>query len=64
MAWPSWVALGLSFGAVAVSTAPGVDARVTTAALVDLGVYLIGYFIRLRWWGRRHGGAPGGERRR
>ncbi|MCY1077959.1 hypothetical protein [Archangium lansingense] len=52
VAWPSWVALGLSFAAVGVATAPGVDARVTTAALVDLGVYLIGYFIRLRFMSR------------
>jgi hypothetical protein len=49
VAWPSWVALGLSLSAVAVATAPGVDARVTAAALVDLGVYLLGYFIRLRF---------------
>ena len=49
VAWPSWVALGLSLGAVGVATAPGVDARVTAAALVDLGVYLVGYFIRLRF---------------
>jgi hypothetical protein len=49
VAWPSWVALGLSLAAVGVATAPGVDARVTAAALVDLGVYLLGYFIRLRF---------------
>ncbi|WP_233261267.1 hypothetical protein [Vitiosangium sp. GDMCC 1.1324] len=49
VAWPSWVALGLSFAAVGVATAPGVDARVSVAALVDLGVYLLGYFFRLRF---------------
>jgi hypothetical protein len=46
--WPSWVALGLSLGAVAVATGPGVDVRVTLAALLDLAVYLMAYFIRLR----------------
>jgi hypothetical protein len=47
--WPSWVALGLSFAAVGAATAPGVDARVTLAAGVDLAIYLVAYFFRLRF---------------
>jgi drug/metabolite transporter (DMT)-like permease len=47
--WPSWVALGLSLAAVAVATGPGVKLAVTVAALVDVAVYLLGYFIRLRF---------------
>lgn len=50
--WPSWVALGLSFAAVGAATAPGVDARVTVAAGVDLAIYLLAYFIRLRFMSR------------
>ncbi|MFL5349660.1 MAG: hypothetical protein ACJ8AT_33100 [Hyalangium sp.] len=46
--WPSWVALGLSLGAVAVATGPGTDPRLSLAALIDLGVYLLSYFFRLR----------------
>lgn len=46
--WPSWVALGLSLGAVVVASAPGTDLRLSIAALIDLGVYLVAYFIRLR----------------
>lgn len=46
--WPSWVALGLSLGAVAVATGPGVDTRLTLAALLDLAIYLLAYFFRLR----------------
>jgi hypothetical protein len=46
--WPSWVALGLSLGAVGVATGPGADLRLSLAALLDLAVYLLAYFIRLR----------------
>jgi drug/metabolite transporter (DMT)-like permease len=46
--WPSWVALLLSLSAVAVATGPGVDVRITLIALIDLAVYLLAYFIRLR----------------
>ncbi len=46
--WPSWVALGLSLGAVGVATGPGADLRLSLAALIDLGVYLLAYFFRLR----------------
>ncbi|WP_224241496.1 hypothetical protein [Hyalangium gracile] len=46
--WPSWVALGLSLGAVIVATGPGADLRMSIAAIIDLAVYLLAYFIRLR----------------
>lgn len=47
--WPSWVALGLSFSAVAVATGFRVDLAMSIAAMVDVAVYLLGYFIRLRF---------------
>jgi hypothetical protein len=46
--WPSWVALGLSLGAVGVATGPGADWRLSLAAGLDLALYLLAYFIRLR----------------
>jgi hypothetical protein len=46
--WPSWVALGLSLAAVAVAVGPGVDMRLSLVALIDLAVYLLAYFFRLR----------------
>lgn len=47
--WPSWVALGLSFGAVAVATGGHVKLAITVGAMVDVAVYLLGYFVRLRF---------------
>jgi hypothetical protein len=47
--WPSWVALGLSLGAVVVATGPAVKLAVSLAAMIDVGVYLLGYFFRLRF---------------
>lgn len=46
--WPSWVALGLSLGAVVAATGTEVGGTLTLLALVDVGVYLTGYFFRLR----------------
>jgi len=46
--WPSWVALGLSLGAVVVATGTRVSATITLLAALDVGVYLAGYFFRLR----------------
>ncbi|KFE70516.1 hypothetical protein [Hyalangium minutum] len=51
--WPSWVALGLSLGAVAVATGPGADWRLSLAAGLDLAVYLLAYFFRLRAMSRQ-----------
>lgn len=47
--WPSWVALGLSLGALAVATGFRMPLAMTIAAMVDVAVYLLGYFIRLRF---------------
>jgi len=47
--WPSWVALGLSFAALAVATGFSVNMVMTVAAVVDVAVYLLSYFIRLRF---------------
>ncbi|WP_241759308.1 hypothetical protein [Pyxidicoccus parkwayensis] len=46
--WPSWVALGLSLGAVVVATGTEMSGTLTTLALADVGIYLTGYFFRLR----------------
>ncbi|CAM4375481.1 MULTISPECIES: hypothetical protein [Myxococcus] len=46
--WPSWVALGLSFSAVAVAAGSSVSPTLTLLATVDVGVYLAAYFFRLR----------------
>ncbi|NVJ14797.1 hypothetical protein HV826_11570 [Myxococcus sp. AM010] len=46
--WPSWVALGLSFAAVAVAAGSSVSPTLTLLATVDVGVYLAAYFFRLR----------------
>ncbi|WP_254614759.1 MULTISPECIES: hypothetical protein [unclassified Myxococcus] len=46
--WPSWVALGLSFSAVVVASGTDARATMTVVAMVDVGVYLLSYFIRLR----------------
>ncbi|WP_426752366.1 hypothetical protein [Myxococcus sp. Y35] len=46
--WPSWVALGLSFGAVAVAAGSSVSPTLTLLAAADVGVYLAAYFFRLR----------------
>jgi hypothetical protein len=46
--WPSWVALGLSLAALGVATGTGVSATLTLLAALDVGVYLTGYFFRLR----------------
>jgi hypothetical protein len=52
VAWPSWVALGLSFAALGVATGPGVNTTVSLLAMVDVAIYLFAYFIRLRFMSR------------
>ncbi|QSQ18160.1 hypothetical protein JY572_06860 [Myxococcus landrumensis] len=46
--WPSWLALGLSLSAVVVASASDARATLSVVAAVDVGVYLLSYFIRLR----------------
>jgi hypothetical protein len=46
--WPSWLALALSLGAVVAATGTEVSGTLTLVATVDVGVYLTGYFFRLR----------------
>ena len=46
--WPSWVALGLSLGALGVATGTNVSFTLTLVAVLDVGVYLTSYFFRLR----------------
>lgn len=45
----SWIALALSVGALLLSVRPNADRRMTALAGVDVGVYLLGYFLRLRF---------------
>jgi len=45
--WPSWVAAGLSFGALVVAFAGKAGTAMTTIAAIDISFYLIGYFFRL-----------------
>lgn len=46
--WFSWVALGLSLGALLLALDPRADFKLTTLAIIDVGVYLASYFVRLR----------------
>lgn len=51
--WFSWIALALSLSALAV-TFEGEDGgfHLSTPAAIDIGVYLVGYFVRLRFMSR------------
>lgn len=44
--WFSWIALLLSFAAIAVAFS-SIDHRLTTAAIVNIALYLTGYMVRL-----------------
>jgi hypothetical protein len=44
----SWLALGASLSGVAVAAAGGAAARIGLAAAVDVAIYLLAYFVRLR----------------
>lgn len=48
----SWIALGLSLGALAMTVRPGIDGRMTLVAALDVAAYLTGYFLRLRFMSR------------
>jgi hypothetical protein len=47
--WFSWLALALSLGSLAVTFTGGGNLVLTTAATVDVIIYLAAYFIRLRF---------------
>lgn len=47
--WFSWVALALSLGALADALFGGSRLSITLAAALDVAVYLLGYFVRLRF---------------
>jgi hypothetical protein len=51
--WFSWIALGLSLSALVV-TFEGEDGgfHISTPAVLDIAVYLLGYFVRLRFMSR------------
>lgn len=50
--WYSWVALGLSLGALLVANLTESSLALTTIATIDVGVYLAAYFVRLRFMSR------------
>jgi hypothetical protein len=45
----SWVALGLSMSALLVSVVDAKSFAITLVAMIDVAIYLAGYFIRLRF---------------
>ncbi|MCU0654521.1 MAG: hypothetical protein MUF64_04280 [Polyangiaceae bacterium] len=46
--WFSWVALGLSLGALLLALDPRAGFKLSPAAIVDVVIYLLAYFVRLR----------------
>ncbi len=46
--WYSWLALGLTLGSLAVATVGRAELRVSGVALLNVGLYLLAYFVRLR----------------
>lgn len=49
--WTSWVGLGLSLSALVVAEQGG-DYRITVVTAIDVALYLLGYFVRLRFMSR------------
>jgi hypothetical protein len=47
--WFSWIALALSLGALLVAATQRASYTLTALAAIDVGVYLAGYFFRLRF---------------
>ncbi len=62
--WFSWGALGLSLGAVLVATIGRADLRMTWVAIADVIIYLLGYFVRLRFMSHLAKSDDPGARRR
>ncbi|NOK34783.1 hypothetical protein HMI49_16410 [Corallococcus exercitus] len=52
VAWPSRVALGVSLAALLVATGPGTELRLAWVAALDWAVYVVSYFVRLRFMSR------------
>lgn len=50
--WFSWIALVLSLGALLAALADGASYEITLVAAVDVAVYLLAYFVRLRFMSR------------
>jgi hypothetical protein len=62
--WFSWIGLALSFSAVGVATLGRGDLRMTWLAIADVSIYLVAYFIRLRFMSRLAKSNDPGARRR
>lgn len=50
--WFSWVGLALSLAALIVANATNTDTRITLWCAIDVVIYLLSYFGRLRWMSR------------
>lgn len=46
--WFSWIALGLSIGALLLALDPRAGFKLSSVAIVDVLIYLLAYFVRLR----------------
>lgn len=62
--WPSWVAAGLSFGALLVAFFSKAGTAITTIAAIDIGLYLFCYFIRFVFMGSRAKSKDENEKKR
>lgn len=62
--WPSWVAAGLSLGALIVAFAGKAGTAMTTVAAIDISLYLFGYFFRLFFMSNRAKSDDPAERKR
>lgn len=62
--WPSWVAAGLSLGALVVAFAGKAGTAMTVVAAIDISLYLFVYFFRLLFMSNRAKSEDVAERRR
>lgn len=62
--WPSWVASGLSFGALIVAFSEKAGTAITLIAAIDISIYLFSYFFRLYFMSNRAKSDSSEERKR
>ena len=62
--WPSWMAAGLSLGALVVAFAGKAGTAMTVIAAIDISLYLFVYFFRLLFMSNRAKSEDMAERRR
>lgn len=64
IAWPSWVAAGLSLSALLVAFMGKASTAITVIAAVDIGIYLVSYFFRFYFMGSRAKSSDESEKKR